>query len=247
MKDFLYIANWKMAKPFTQALHFVKNNKFKLAKLAQSHKTVICPSFVSLYPIIQELQNTSIKVGAQNCSAFAPGAYTGQVSAKSLKEVGCSYCIIGHSERRQYNHETNEEIAQKLELLLKNELQPIICIGESEQAFKNKKTKPILTEQLQPLLQILQKISFKKPIYFAYEPVWAIGSGIIPSNDYLSEITRWLGQQCTTQVPGLDIRIIYGGSVNPNNAASLKAIESINGFLIGSASLDFQKLKKIVS
>ncbi len=128
MNDFLYVANWKMAKEFNKALEFVKDNKDELTELAQTNNLVICPSYVSLYPIIQELQNTNISIGAQDCSAFATGAYTGQVSAASLKEVGCSYCIIGHSEGRQYNHETNEEITQKLELLLKNNLQPIICI-----------------------------------------------------------------------------------------------------------------------
>ena len=246
MSKFLFAANWKMYQSFDQALQFVKTNKDALIQLGQSNQIAICPSFIALYPLIQELKH-SIQIGAQDCSAFESGPYTGQIPATSLKEIGCTYCIIGHSERREYNHETNQEIADKAKQLLQHELQPIICIGESIQQYENKETKAVLTAQLKPIFNVLEQSNFKKTIYIAYEPVWAIGSGRTPEKGYLEDIAGWLGEQCKTQAPQLSMAIMYGGSVGPENAKSLREITGIDGFLIGSASLDFQKLKKIVS
>lgn len=239
MQQKLFVANWKMNKPFSEALSFSQEYKSGLNELSTDRKeVVVCPSFPALFPLAQLFADTMVSIGAQNCSAHEKGSYTGQVSAHSLKEVGCEYCIIGHSEQRNYCGQTNEEIAQKTAQLVRHEIQPIICIGESEQEYKDKKAFDILTTQLKPIIPQLKD----KPCVIAYEPVWSIGTGIVPEASYLAEVVAWV----KTQVPD-SCRLLYGGSVDDENAAQLLQIEGIDGFLIGGASLDFQKFQKIVS
>lgn len=235
----LYVANWKMNKSFSAAMSFAQKYKNELSQLSnEKNSIVVCPSYPALFPLAQLFSDTTISVGAQNCSAHEAGAYTGQVSAQSLKQAGCTYCIIGHSEQRAYCHLTDQEISEKLKLLLANNIIPIICIGESEQTYKEKKTFEVLSTQLELLLPQLGTSAS----VIAYEPVWAIGTGIVPENSYLKTIFSWLKQKKIAHC-----QLLYGGSVNEKNRDQLLQIEAIEGFLIGGASLDFQKLQKIVS
>lgn len=251
---YLYVANWKMNMHATKAINFVKDNSDELRALAKNQETelVLCPSFAALSPVIALARETNISIGAQNCSQHEQGAFTGEVSAQSLAEIGCRYCIVGHSERRQYFGEANEVVAQKVKRLYKHDIQPIICIGETKQEFEQKQVYEVLTVQLAPILEVLISVQTlrqaqgERRVVIAYEPVWSIGTGIIPEYTYLEDVFIWLDDHIKKQLPEVQITLLYGGSVNENNIAELKQILHINGFLIGGASTDFQTLKKIV-
>ena len=180
---------------------------------------------------------------------FRSGSYTGQVCAESLSQIGCHYCIIGHSERRKYNNETDVEIAEKTVRLLEQELQPIICIGEPREEYERKTTFAALKRQLEPVLRRIADFSIShEPIYIAYEPVWSIGTDTVPSTEYLNEVFDWLEKQ-TQEALGTKriIGLIYGGSISEETAPIIKAVKGISGLLVGRASLDFQKFNNIVN
>jgi triosephosphate isomerase len=244
----MFVANWKMQKSFNKSLAFAHTHMQELKTLTQEkhHQIVICPSFPALFNFAQFFSQTNIHVGAQTVSRHSKGAYTGQVSAQTLAEVGCAYCIIGHSETRKYQHETNIDIEHKCKELLKHNVTPIICIGESKETFEKKETYAVLEDQLKLILKAIADYNHNvKHFVIAYEPIWAIGTGIIPKVDYLSDIFAWLHKQCTkhTQTP---FSLLYGGSVDANNASNILSIAHINGLLIGGASLDFDSLSNII-
>ena len=240
----VFVANWKMTMPSTKAINFCKDNRSALADLVGlSSQLIICPSFPVLEPIINILKQTNVDVGAQNCSRYKEGAYTGEVSSQSLAEIGCKYCIIGHSERRHYFAETNADIAQKIQQLIVSNIQPIICIGETKQEYDDQETFRVLKQQLAPVCQVVPQST---PVIIAYEPVWTIGTGIVPDKDYLTNIFSWLFDYMQQQVIHNNIRFLYGGSVSENNIGLIKKIPFIGGFLIGRASTNFQMLQKIV-
>jgi len=248
----LIVANWKMQLSFNNAINYIQDNIKKLKELSTAKnatRIVFCPSFPGLFPIKQLLENSKIAVGAQNCSSFRPGAYTGQVSAESLEQTECHYCIVGHSESRLHNHETNEDIAEKTERLLEQEIQPIICIGENKIEYENKNTLSILESQLLPVIKrIADNQNSQVPIYIAYEPIWAIGTGITPTEGHLNKVFEWINKQTNTHLnKNRVIGLLYGGSISENNIARFKMISTISGFLIGGASLDFQKFNNIVN
>lgn len=234
---------------FNQSINFCKNNSNALQQL--SHTTtgiVICPSFVAITPIAEILKNSTIAIGAQNCSEYSLGAYTGEVSALSLAEVGLTYCIVGHSERRMYYSETTDNIIKKIYLLYAANILPIICIGETHTDFLDKKTYTVLTEQLKPILTaITQQQEHSKHIIIAYEPVWSIGTGIVPTLEQLTTVFAWITKQIKLHLPEHTIQLLYGGSVSKNNIVALKKTPLINGFLIGGASTDFEEFKDIIT
>ncbi len=232
---------------FDQSISFCKNNQNALQQLSNNvAEIIICPSFIALAPIIDIFKSSNIAVGAQHCSEYISGSYTGEISALSLAEVGVTYCIVGHSERRMYYGETTETIIKKIDLLYTNNIVPIICIGETQEEFLHKKTFETLTQQLEPILNILSK-SAQKRIVIAYEPVWSIGTGIIPKQEQLNTIFIWLSTFVHQQLPDCNAQFLYGGSVNQGNIAELKKAPPINGFLIGGASTDFEQFKKIIT
>jgi len=235
-----------MNKPFQMAIDFCIEYKNKLQQLQTHHNApiILCPTYPALFPVAQQLEDTDIAVGAQDCSTHIQGAFTGQVDALSLQQAGCTYCIVGHSERRQ-SGDTNEMVAEKTMRILEQGMTPIICIGETKDQFENKETYHILEAQLQTVFQKLQK-NRSYTCIIAYEPVWSIGTGVIPQPQYLLEVFAWLRAFIDEQVPYIKAKIVYGGSVDKTNISQLKKINHINGFLIGGASLDFQKLQNIV-
>jgi len=243
----IIVANWKMYVAYTQALDFIKTYHHELEALAQQHNRliVLCPSFELLQPIAQLMPSTpsSVAFGAQDCSAHQLGAHTGQVSALSLAQLGCSYCIVGHSERRSEYRETSELIVQKIERLLEQNITPIVCIGEDEHTYRAGKTHAALEEQLRPVLA--QVHDNNTCIYYAYEPVWAIGSGIIPDEVYLKSIFSGLANYLS--MSDQSFKLLYGGSVTAALMPMLANIEELDGVLVGGASVDFQKFKNIVS
>lgn len=245
---FLYIANWKMNFTYTQACAFVTNNRDDLIELAQERTLILCPSHEALYPIAHHITNTPLVLGAQNCSMHHAGAYTGDVGAESLAGIGCTYCIVGHSEQRQYHHVSDREVAAQVERLLTHQITPIICIGETKGEREAGTTREILLQQLNLATDVLNQYNHTHPtVCIAYEPVWAIGTGIAAQASYLNDTFGWLHETCSELTTDVTYRFLYGGSINESNAQELKAINHVGGFLIGNASLDFKKFKNIVS
>lgn len=235
-----------MYKPFCEALSFTQQNLQRFKTLSERPDTsiIVCPSLTALYPIAQMLQTTNVKISAQTCSSHDQGAYTGQVSALSLKQAGAQYCLIGHSEIRIFNKTSNEDIAQQAQHLLDQKITPIICIGESREAYENKQTNVYLKAQLDPIFDVI--IQANTPYVIAYEPIWSIGTGTVAKNSYLKNIFAWIDTYIKKNTPNTPRKLIYGGSVNPQNITTLKQLNLVDGFLIGAASLDFQKFENIV-
>ena len=246
----LFVANWKMQLSFDQAIDWFKKNSHDLMHGLDNHQIVFCPTYLELSQAREifnavKNKNYEIKLGAQNCSSFERGAYTGEVSAHSLKQVGCSYCIIGHSERRIYFHETSNKIAQKAKQLFSANITPILCIGETLAEHENSIGKEIVEQQL---FQVLEEAGpTEKELCIAYEPIYAIGSGKIANLDDIICMFDIILKYTQKQCPAIKVRILYGGSITAQNSKDLLRIPNFGGYLIGGASLDFQELKKIVS
>ncbi|MDC0518186.1 triose-phosphate isomerase [Candidatus Pelagibacter sp.] len=233
-----FIANWKMFGGLTtlNSLHKVINF-FKSFKKNKFIKIVYCPPSTLIRPMSKKLNNSRIDVGAQNCHEHPTyGAFTGSINCSMLKNVGSKYVIIGHSENRQTG-ETNKLINLKIKNALKSGLRVIFCIGETIQEKRKKITKQIIRKQIK---LGLNKIKNRNNIMIAYEPVWSIGTGLIPrQNDLLETINfiKKISKSC---------KVLYGGSVSPKNINELKTINNIDGFLIGGASHDPKKFIDII-
>ncbi len=242
-----YIANFKMNLTYQETLAYATEHNDELEELAQDvANIVLCPSHESIALLCKLFDTTPVAIGAQDTSNHTKGSYTGQVSAQSLHQTGCTYCIVGHSERRMFNHEDNDEVAQKVERLLGFDITPIVCVGELSEEFEAGKTRQVLTMQLAPVIASLKALpgSQDKRILLAYEPVWSIGTGKMANTEHLGTMFAWLKEHLR-DAPGT-WQLLYGGSVNAENAAELKKIEHIDGFLIGKSSISFQNLKKII-
>ena len=237
------IANWKMNFTINDVKQFIS-----LLNTEQMHddsiKTIICPSYTELSYISHALKNTKIDIGAQNVCHEKLGAFTGEISINMLKDIGCSWVLIGHSERRNIFYETNELIKTKLKNVLSSNLCPILCIGETKSERDSGATKDVLESQLSIITNEI--IDYKQKLIIAYEPVWAIGTGetatpeiIFNTHGHINEIINKLNQ------PRNIVSILYGGSVNEKNASIISNIDGVDGFLIGGASLDVNKFYTI--
>ncbi|MFH1254337.1 MAG: triose-phosphate isomerase family protein [bacterium] len=250
-KRYTFIANWKMYFDFNESMNYATKNLDQIISLADlpNASIILCTSFPMLYPLTQIFRQTKVQIGAQNCSDHTKGPFTGQVCAKTLNQIGCTSCIIGHSEIRRYKSETDEMIAKKFDMLIDNGLSPILCIGESESDYKNGKTIEIIDAQLKKVIEIVSQMAKKlngRPIYIAYEPEWCIGAGKTPPEDKLETIFAWINAQIQKHSPISNWQFLYGGSVNTENAARIGQISYVNGFLIGKMSTNFELFEKIV-
>ena len=237
-KYMYFIANWKMFGDLKSLDTLDKVIKFfKGFKKNETLKIIYCPPNTLVYEMSKKLKNSKIEVGAQNChqNEFY-GAHTGFVNSKMLKNIGAKYVIIGHSENRSVG-ETDELINSKIKSALNSGLKVIFCIGETLQEKRKKLTKKILKKQIK---LGLNKIKKDKNILIAYEPVWSIGSGIIPKSNELHETISFLKKISKKN------KILYGGSVNPKNIHKLRSINIIDGFLVGGASQDPKKFIDII-
>ena len=232
-----FVANWKMfgdlrsLKSIKKVINFVNRIKQKKFKL------VYCPPSTLIYPLVKKFKKSSIEVGAQNCHENEYyGAFTGQLNSTMLKGVGAKYVILGHSEIRNLG-ETDDMINKKIKSAIKSGLKIIFCIGETIIEKRKKVTKKILLKQIK---KGLNKVNNKKKILIAYEPVWAIGSGLIPKDTELFETINFI----KSRVKGA--KVLYGGSVNSKNINNLKNIDNIDGFLIGGASQNSNNLIDII-
>lgn len=241
----LFVANWKMFKTYNHSLKFATDHRDELDHLIKSspHVIAIAPSFVCLDAFSRIFKGTTINLCAQDCSAFKAGPYTGEIDARSLAQLGCTFAIIDHSERRSLCPQTYETIAAKGASLIQSRITPIICIGETLEEFESGNTLNVLAEQLSPIVRNLSGSS--NSFILAYEPIWSIGTGKTPSKEHLADVFDWLKN--VKNLYYCNAFFIYGGSINENNAGEILSIPNVDGLLIGKASRDFQTLKKIVS
>jgi triosephosphate isomerase (TIM) len=237
-------ANWKMHKTIAEAAEFVDA---LLPRIAGTRADVLlCPSFLALAEVVERSRGSAVGVGAQNMHEQAGGAFTGEVSAAMLVAADVDAVILGHSERRQFFCESDEALARKVPAALASGLEPILCVGESEEARDAGQTEAVLERQLRADLAAVDAAGLSS-LLLAYEPIWAIGTGRTASPEqaqaaiaFLRDTLRVLG------APADQIRILYGGSVKPANAAELMAQPDVDGALVGGASLDPGEFAAIV-
>ncbi|MBU0506985.1 MAG: triose-phosphate isomerase [bacterium] len=246
----LIAANWKMNHVVDEALKFLTEMKCSLVTQEENATIVICPSYTALYAMGVALQDdNTINLGAQNCHFEDSGAFTGEVSTDFLKEVGCDYVIIGHSERRHIFGETDEMINKKLHKVFEKGMIPIFCVGETEQEREEGKTFTVIENQLKQGLKGLLKDQIAA-MAIAYEPVWAIGTGKTASPEQAQEVHNFIRKEIAKNFGtsyAADSHILYGGSVKPSNIKDLMVMEDIDGALIGGASLKSKDFLEIIS
>lgn len=248
MRKKIIAANWKMYKTPDQAGAFVTDFCLLIPANLQA-EIVLCPPFVCLPAVVDAVQGTRIGVGGQNMFWEKEGAYTGEVSAPMLRATGCSHVIIGHSERRQYFGETDETVNRKLKAALAAGLQPIVCVGELLEEREAGLTEEVLTRQCNIAFSGISGVE-AAPLIVAYEPVWAIGTGKTATPEMAAnahELVREQAAKAFGDETAANLRILYGGSVKPENAKALMSQVEIDGALVGGASLDPQSFAKIVA
>ncbi len=247
MREKLIAANWKMYKTPQQAQEFLR----AFLPLVDGHtrdQIAICPPFVCLPAVVEALSGSGIGVGAQNLHWEKEGAYTGEVSPGMLAAIGCTHVIIGHSERRQYFGETDDTVNRKLEATLEIGLTPIMCVGEVLQERESGLTEDVLRRQCQRGLRGISGDKARK-LVIAYEPVWAIGTGKTATPQIAAAahvVIRAQAAQALGKEVADRMRILYGGSVKPDNAKALMSESEIDGALVGGASLDPKSFAAIV-
>jgi triosephosphate isomerase len=246
-KKTLIIGNWKLHKTVSESIRLVTALKNQLSG-KQECDIAVAPSFVSLHPVEIALSDTSIALAAQQVSLYDQGAYTGEVSAHMLLDIHCQYVLVGHSERRTHFHETDDVVASKLQKVLEFEMKPVLCIGEPIDVREKGQALPYLDAQLQ---KALRGISAQRmlDVEIAYEPIWAIGTGKTASVQDIQEVHVFLRSRLTDlydKALARHTRLLYGGSVKPNNASEILACPDVNGLLVGGASLDAESFQAII-
>jgi len=244
MRTPIIAGNWKMYKDSAGTTSFFETFR-PLVERSGHCQIVICPSFLDVESAVTATRGTRIQIGAQNLCWAKEGAFTGEVSGPMIRASGCSYVIVGHSERRKYFGETNESVLKKMVAAFDAGLTPIVCVGERER--KNAET--VLTEQFRDAIGALSDGQFEK-IIIAYEPIWAIGTGETATPEAAADAHRLIRDQAHRSFgaeAASNVRILYGGSVKPENAKSLMAEPEIDGLLVGGASLDPVRFAAIVN
>lgn len=236
------IANWKMNKTIKESYDFLIELKKKNLESPRS-EIILCPSFVSLKAVKDGLEGSAIRLGAQNVHQEKNGAYTGEVSIAMLREIECEWVILGHSERRQYFLEEDIILNDKINTVIKNDLKPILCIGENQSQRNSHETFSVLKSQLRGALS---GINNDAEVLVAYEPIWAIGTGLSASCEQIDEVANWINEFLLQEF-SIKVPILYGGSVTASNCGSMIDLENISGFLIGTSSLDVNEFSSICS
>lgn len=239
--------NWKMYKTVAEAKAFAA--EFKKLYHDTDVRAAICAPFPQLAALVEAFQGTGIGVGAQNVHFEKEGAFTGEVSVPMLEEIGVDYCIVGHSERRQYFGETDESVNRKLKALLETKIVPILCVGEDLQQREAKKAVTVVSSQIKEDFKEIRREDAAK-IVVAYEPIWAIGTGKTATPEQAGEMCSLIREtliELYDEETADQIIIQYGGSVKPENASQILNMEEIDGALVGGASLDPLKFIEIVN
>ena len=247
MRKPIIAGNWKLNKTITESIDLVNALKRELGDVSEVD-IVVCPVYTALVDVRDALIDSNIILGAQDVYWENEGAFTGEVSAPLLKDAGVQYCIIGHSERRQFFNETNDSVNKKLKAVLKSGMIPIVCVGENLEERESNKTFDVVRNHCEGGLSGLTAAE-AKDIIIAYEPVWAIGTGKTATSQQAQEVHQFI-RDLLIKMFGKEvaqkIRIQYGGSVKPENIAELISQKDIDGALVGGASLKSESFVKIV-
>lgn len=243
----LVVGNWKMNGGAATSTHLARELVSGHDQQKLTAQLVVAPPFTDLVEVKKSLGTAAIGLAAQNCHWEPSGPFTGEISAAMLAEIGCEFVIIGHSERRHLFAETNEMIVRKLSAVVKHGMRPILCLGETLQERQHGETGKVITQQLDAALKELGEDAIRT-VEIAYEPVWAIGTGLNATVEQIfdvhAHIRRRLVDFCGE--PGArEIRILYGGSVKPENAEMIAGVEGVSGLLVGGASLSAASFLKI--
>jgi len=249
MRTRIAAGNWKMNTNLEEGIALAKTiNEFLKNVQLDNKRVILGTPFTHLVSVVNVVDFKKISVAAQNCAKWEKGAYTGEVSAEMIRSTGAHYVIIGHSERRQYFNESNEDLKQKVDLCLKNILKPIFCVGERLEERENNSHFDVVKKQITESLFHLDEENIKR-IVLAYEPVWAIGTGKTATPEQAQEMHAYIrsliAEKYGTKVAS-EISILYGGSCNASNAATLFAQPDIDGGLIGGASLKANDFIEII-
>ena len=250
MRKLIVAGNWKMNTGIEEGIKLASelNTYLSSKNLPSNKRIIISPPYTNLYPISKIINPSLITLSAQNCACTENGAYTGEVSAQMLKELGVKIVIIGHSERRQYFNENSEMLLKKIKLALKYDLEIIFCVGEALKDRENKTYFDVIETQIKETLFNLDENEIKK-IIIAYEPVWAIGTGKTATPDEAQEMHEFIRKLIKNKFGekiSEEISILYGGSCKPGNAKEIFGKKDVDGGLIGGASLKSQDFEKII-
>ena len=237
----LLVANWKMNLGIKESLSLASHISRKI-KNNKNKKFILLPTLHTLATLIKQKSLNEVLFGAQDCSQFDIGAYTGEVSADMIKEMGCKYVLLGHSERRKNNHENNKVLRKKLTLVNNASIKTIFCVGEELIAYNNKNSKETIRKQLSNVFP--EEFDFKK-LVIAYEPVWAIGKNKTPKMHEIESISNFIKKLFSKKYAVSNIPILYGGSVNTSNSRDIFFLKNIDGALVGGASLKASEFIKI--
>ena len=246
-RKYLIAGNWKMNKTATEAVDLIEEVK-SLVGNQSSVQVCVCPSFTSLAKASELVEESQLLLGAQDMNAEPSGAFTGEISAEMLRDLYVSFVILGHSERRQFFGETNHSVNKKILAAVENNLKPIYCIGETLEEREAGKTLDVVGSQVREGLESFPSQSIEN-LVLAYEPVWAIGTGKTATDEMAQEVHAYIRKVLTDifgESSASKIRILYGGSMKPENAAGLLAQEDVDGGLIGGASLTARTFSGIV-
>lgn len=249
MRTFLIAGNWKMNGKPSEAAELAKAMVSKWEGKTLKSEPLICPPFISVPTVAEAFKGSSFKTGAQNVHTEESGAFTGETSAAMLKDAGCSYVLAGHSERRELFHEDNELVAAKTKKAIESGLTAILCVGEKLEERKNNTHESVVADQVNSVLNILTEKNAGQ-LVIAYEPVWAIGTGETATPQQAQDMhafIRGLVSEKWGENAGGSIRILYGGSMKPENAEELLSQPDVDGGLIGGASLKADSFNEIIS
>lgn len=245
-KKLYVIGNWKMYKTAREATDYIETLLPKVE--GSSVRIYLSVPFTSIAPAAHYAKETPIVIGAQNMNDSREGAFTGEIAGLMLKEAGAAFVLLGHSERRHLFGETHALIHRKVLRALQDDIQPVLCIGETAKERDAQKTEEVLKEQLMTALNTVPKEDVEK-VMIAYEPVWAIGTGKTPTPKHIQEAHAFC-RGCLAEMFGKKhaalISILYGGSVKPSNAAEITAEKDVDGLLVGGASLEAETLAEII-
>jgi triosephosphate isomerase len=244
MRRSLVVGNWKMNGNRASAESLAKGI---IAGLGSDHADIaVCVPYVYLPYVAEVVKDTALALGSQNVADQSAGAYTGEISASMLKEVGVTYALVGHSERRSYYGDTDASVAARFKQAQEQGITPVLCVGETLEEREQDKTFDVINEQLDAVIELVGIAAFDSAV-IAYEPVWAIGTGKTASDEQAQEVHYYIRQYIAAKDQAIadKIQILYGGSAKPDNAKGLFAMPDIDGGLIGGASLDAESFLKI--
>lgn len=238
--EMLVLGNWKMHKTVAEAIPFAV--MLKAMEIPKKAEVGVLPPYVDIMPVANILEGSSIKFGAQNCHFEDSGAYTGEISPTMLQDLGCAWCLVGHSERRKLFFETDDLIRRKIVALLRHQIKPVLCVGETIEERNQDRTFAVLSAQL---TRALESLDLGADFIVAYEPVWAIGTGVVAKPKQVEEAHAFIMSHLKRMHPSTNFQLLYGGSVTPENCKELM-LENVHGFLVGGASCKVESFQNII-